>query len=42
MLTPWLQLAAGTMGFMVPGKFRLFPVAELAEAKRWIVEDVVG
>jgi len=35
---PWLQLAAGTMGFMVPGKFRLFPVAELSEAKRWIGE----
>ena len=38
----WLQLAAGTMGFMVPGKFRLFPVAELAEAKRWIAEAVEG
>lgn len=36
----WLQLAAGTMGFMVPGKFRLFPVVELGEAKRWLAEGV--
>lgn len=37
---PWLQLAAGTMGFMVPGAFRLFPTAELDEAKRWIGEAI--
>jgi hypothetical protein len=37
---PWLQLAAGTMGFLVPGKFRLFPVADLDAAKHWITEAV--
>lgn len=33
---PWLRMAAATMGFMVPGQFRLFPAGELAAAKRWI------
>jgi len=33
---PWLRMAAATMGFMVPGQFRLFPAADLVEAKRWI------
>ena len=37
---PWLRMAAGTMGFMVPGEFRLFASAELAEAKRWISAPV--
>lgn len=35
---PWLRMAAGAMGFMVPGEFRLFATAELAAAKRWITE----
>jgi len=33
---PWLRAAASAMGFMVPGRFRLFPVAELAEATHWV------
>lgn len=33
---PWLRMAAATMGFMVPGRFRLFASTDLAEAKRWI------
>ena len=37
---PWLQLAANTMGFMMPGKFRLFPTVKLAEAKQWISEAI--
>ena len=32
----WLRVAAKAMGFAVPGEFRLFANAELAEAKRWI------
>ena len=34
--TSWLRVAAQAMGFAVPGAFRLFRNAELAEAKRWI------
>ncbi|MEO8746936.1 MAG: STAS/SEC14 domain-containing protein [Rhodanobacter sp.] len=33
---PWLRMAAGAMGFLVPGEFRLFASAELAEATRWV------
>lgn len=35
---PWLRFASGAMGFLLPAEFRLFPVAELAAAKRWISE----
>jgi hypothetical protein len=33
---PWLRATASALGFMVPGEFRLFPLAELAEAKLWV------
>lgn len=35
---PWLRMTAQAMGFVVPAEFRLFALAELAEAKRWISE----
>lgn len=33
---PWLRATASAMGFLVPAQFRLFALAELDEAKRWI------
>jgi hypothetical protein len=30
------------MGFMVPGEFRLFALADLEKAKRWITERLPG
>lgn len=33
---PWLRATASALGFMVPGEFRLFTLAELAEAKLWV------
>lgn len=38
---PWLRATASAMGFIVPAEFRLFSVAELGEAKRWIGEPRV-
>ena len=32
----WVRMIARAMGFTVPGEFRLFSNAELAEAKQWI------
>lgn len=39
---PWLRATATAMGFVVPADFRLFPLAELAAAKRWIGEPPAG
>ena len=33
----WLRLAARTMGFAIPGEFRLFSNAQLDEAKQWLL-----
>jgi hypothetical protein len=33
----WLRLAARTMGFAMPGEFRLFGNAQLDEAKQWLL-----
>jgi SpoIIAA-like len=38
----WLRNLAHATGFLVPAEFRLFPLAELAEARRWICEDLSG
>ncbi|MCX7512145.1 STAS/SEC14 domain-containing protein [Frateuria sp. STR12] len=35
----WLRLVARTMGFTVPGEFRLYRNDQLAEAKAWISES---
>lgn len=32
----WLVKAAGLFGFMAPGELRVFPTAELAQAKDWV------
>jgi hypothetical protein len=32
----WLARAARLFAWMIPGEFRVFPVAELEQAKRWI------
>lgn len=32
----WVRMIARAMGFTVPGEFRLFSNAELAEAKQWV------
>jgi hypothetical protein len=39
---PWLRATANAMGFMVPGEFRLFALADLEKAKRWITERLPG
>ena len=31
----WMRHVAGLLGWMVPGKFKTFPVAELEAAKTW-------
>lgn len=36
----WLRGMAHGMGFLMPGQFRLFNVAQLGEAKRWISEGL--
>lgn len=33
----WLRAAAKAMGFAVPGEFRLFANAELAQAREWLL-----
>lgn len=38
----WLRMTATAMGFVVPAQFRLFRLAELEEARRWIGEAVAG
>jgi len=35
---PWLRMTATAMGFVIPGEFRLFGLAELPAAKAWIGE----
>ena len=32
----WLVKAAGLFGFMAPGELRVFPTAELTQAKDWV------
>ncbi len=32
----WLARAAGLFAWMAPGELRIFPVAELEQAKRWV------
>lgn len=32
----WLVRAAGLLGWMAPGEFKVFPTAELEQAKAWI------
>jgi hypothetical protein len=32
----WLARASQLFAWMVPGEFRVFPVAELDQAKRWV------
>ena len=32
----WLRLATNAFRFLMPGSVRVFPIAEAAEAKRWI------
>ena len=33
----WIRLATSAFRFMMPGKVRVFPVAQATEAKDWIV-----
>lgn len=33
----WMQVGAKAMGFAVPGEFRVFSNAELAEARDWLL-----
>lgn len=39
---PWLRTAAKATRFLVPADFRLFALAELEQAARWIAEPVEG
>jgi hypothetical protein len=38
----WLRATANAMGFMMPGEFRLFSLADLETAKRWVAELLPG
>jgi hypothetical protein len=38
----WLRVTATAMGFLVPGEFRLFPLAALDEATHWVSEPVTA
>ena len=35
----WLADAARLFGWMVPGEFRVFPLAELDQAKAWVATE---
>lgn len=39
---PWLRTAAKATRFLVPADFRLFALAELEQAARWIAEPAEG
>jgi len=34
----WIRLAIHTFGFLMPGKVRVFPLSEKAQARAWISE----
>ncbi len=38
----WLRPALRLLSVFVPGKIRGFPVADLAEARRWVAEGLDG
>lgn len=38
--TPWLRGLAHSLGFLIPGRFRLFHLRELQPARHWISEDL--
>ncbi len=38
----WMRPAMRTLSFLLPGKARAFPVAELATAKAWLAEADSG
>jgi SpoIIAA-like len=35
----WMRPAMGALSFLLPGKAKAFPVAELADAKAWLAES---
>jgi hypothetical protein len=35
----WVRHLVGGFGWMIPGEFKTFPTAELADAKAWLAED---
>ena len=37
--TDWLRHLAGAFGWMVPGAFEVFPLAERADAIAWVAAD---
>jgi len=37
---PWLRAVAHATGFMVPGEFRLFALADVETAKRWAADPL--
>jgi SpoIIAA-like len=36
----WIRHAINAFRFLVPGKIRIFPTSETAEARRWIMADL--
>ncbi len=38
----WLVRAAKMIGWVIPGDFKRFPVAELAAAKRWVADGAAA
>ena len=34
----WIRLAIQAFGFLMPGKVRVFPLADEAQAKAWVME----
>ena len=36
----WIRYAIRAFGFIMPGNLRIFPLAEQAQARAWIVEDL--
>jgi hypothetical protein len=35
----WMRPAMRALSFLLPGKAKAFPVAELADAKTWLAES---
>ncbi len=37
----WIQHTIRAFGFMIPGDRKIFPLNQMAEARKWILEDMI-
>lgn len=38
----WIRLAVKAFGFLMPGRLRVFPIAQAAAARDWVAESVAA